>query len=123
MFYWLTSLPLPLHCLSPKWAKIKTEMPSDLRQTDGHVVRQVVCLQSKAIYERVHPIGLISLSSNPVLILGPFWCSVVISIIFSSNLSVFKTNPKNLNKKNPKTQKSFKNLKLKKEKNSKKLFF
>ena len=33
-----------------------------------------------------------------VLILGHFWCSVVTSVSFSSSLSNFENNPKNLKK-------------------------
>ena len=44
-----------------------------------------------------------------VLILGNFWCSLVTSITFSSNLSNFEKNPK-------KSPKNSKNLKKKLEK-------
>ena len=42
-----------------------------------------------------------------VLILGLFWCSVITSVMFSSNLNTFEKNPKNLKKNLPhKIQKS-----------------
>ena len=34
-----------------------------------------------------------------LLILGPFWCSVVTSVTFSSNISSFEKNPKKCKKK------------------------
>ena len=55
-----------------------------------------------------------------MLVLGPFWCSVVTSVTFSSDLSNFEKNQKNPTKKNPTTPKISKNLKLNPKKSEKK---